>query len=217
MRVPPSHGRTPEPRRPPGGPRRTPSRRAGSATPPRSALSARILAAAQLLRAWRATGARTLRIVTTRSARRRDCSVRRVAPTAVCSDAVAVSPACQPQSGPSASCARAARAPDTTAPRGDAPTEREAHIAPHHPPTRAATRPQQPPSAHAAAAHSPLRASPMRSIYVSLRSHAEPSALETAQACPTLISRSRLSRLQRQARRGPHERPTKPHTHPCAL
>ena len=39
MRVPPSHIRTPEPRRPPGGPRRTPSRRAGSATPPRSALS----------------------------------------------------------------------------------------------------------------------------------------------------------------------------------
>jgi hypothetical protein len=33
---------------------------------------------------------------------------------------VAVSPACKPQSGPSASCARAARAPGNTAPRGDA-------------------------------------------------------------------------------------------------
>jgi hypothetical protein len=35
-------------------------------------------------------------------------------------DGVAVSPACKQQSGPSASCARAARAPGTAAPRGDA-------------------------------------------------------------------------------------------------
>jgi hypothetical protein len=51
---------------------------------------------------------------------------------------------------------------------------------------------------------------------VCLRSHAEPSASGTTLASVTLIRRSRLSCLHRQARCGLHERPAKQHTHPRA-
>jgi hypothetical protein len=99
---------------------------------------------------------------------------------------VAVSPACKPQRCPSASCARAARAPGTTSPRGDAPTPPQAHIAPHHPPTPHATHAHQPPPPQPATTDSPLRASPMGSMCVCLRSHALSNPSGTALACPTL-------------------------------
>lgn len=142
-----------------------------------------------------------------RSALRRRADSARV-------ETVAVSSAGWPLSRP---CARAAHAPGTTAPRAAAPLDRGAHTAPHQPPTRHAERAQHPPPAHAAAAHAALRASPMRSMYVRLRSHAEPSASETALAFATLIRSSCPSSLQRQARPGLHERPAKPHTHPRVL
>jgi hypothetical protein len=114
-------------------------------------------------------------------------------------DRVAVSPACQTQSGPSASCARAARAPGIAAPRGDAPTPPQALTAPHHPPTPHATHAHQPPPAQPANTNSPLRASPMRSMCVRLRSHALSNPSRTSLACPTLTQRSCPSRLRRQA------------------
>jgi hypothetical protein len=118
-------------------------------------------------------------------------------------DGVAVSPACQTQSGPCAFCARAARAPGTNAPRGDAPSELEAHIAPHHPPTPHASHTHQPPPAHAAAGHAPLCASLMRSMCVCLRSHALSNPSRTSLACPTLpqcsCPRRVPSRLRHQA------------------
>jgi hypothetical protein len=115
------------------------------------------------------------------------------------SDGVAVSPACQQQSGPSASCARAARAPGITAPREAAPTSPQAHIAPHHPPTPHAPHTHQPPPAHVTTTNSPLRANPLRSMCVRLRSHALSNPSGTSLACPTLTQRSRPSGLRRQA------------------
>jgi hypothetical protein len=106
-------------------------------------------------------------------------------------DGVAVSPPCSPPSGHCTPGARAARAPSTTAPREDAPTPPQAHIAPHHPPTPHASHAHQPPPAHVTTTSSPLRASPMRPMCVCLRSHGMSNPSGTSLACPTLTQRSR--------------------------
>jgi hypothetical protein len=145
-------------------------------------------------------------------------------------DRVAVSPACKPQSGPSASCARAARAPDTTSPRGERSRRRKLtsrritrrHLTPQTHTSRRRRSPP-PPINHCAQA----RCGPCACACAATpcptrqgrrwRVRRSPSAPPEPPATPSAVSTPRASR---QATYAPFSRaahPLPPHTRPAAV